>query len=90
MYVPPGKRASTASFTRNHLMPSSTQEATKHTIEILDANFKTANLPEIIKKTCKYLPSVEQSKLLGLVTKYEELFDKTLGEFQTYSVRFDL
>ena len=36
MYVPP----STGTFTRNHPEPISTKEATKRTIEILDANYE--------------------------------------------------
>ena len=53
----------------------SVHEKLQNTIEIFDANYKKANLPEIVKETCKHLFSVEQSKLLQLLNKYEELFD---------------
>ena len=46
MYVPPN----TGTFARNHLEPISTREATQRTIEILDADYKKGNLPDIVKK----------------------------------------
>ena len=80
----------TSTFARDHLEPISTREATKRTIEILDADYQKANLPEIVKDTCGHLSSIEQGKLLRLLTKYEELFDGTLGDFDTDPVKFDL
>ena len=59
-------------------------------MQIVDANYKKANLPEIVKDTCGYLSSIDQSKLLQLLTKYEELFDGTLGDFDTDPVKFNL
>ena len=86
MYVPP----SMGTFARNHLEPISTREATKRTIEILDANYEKANLPEVVKDTCGHLSSIEQKQLLLLLTKYEDLFDGTLGDFDTDPVKFNL
>ena len=86
MYVPP----STGMFAKNHLKSISTRDAIKRTLEILDANQEKANLPEIVKDTCGYLSSIDQSKLLQLLTKYEELFDGTLGDFDTDPVKLNL
>ena len=86
MYVP----TSTGTFARNRLEPISTQDATKRTIEVVDANYKKTNLPEVVKYTCGHLSSIEQSKLLHLLTKYEELFDGTLGDFDTDPVKLYL
>ena len=87
MYVPP----STGMFARDNLdKPSSTQNATKRALEILDADYEKANIPEVTKDTCGHLSSIEHSKLLRLLTKYEELFDGTLVYFDTDPVRFDL
>ena len=46
-------------------------------------NMKKANLAEIISDFCSHLSSQQQHKLLTLLTKYEELFDGTLGDFDT-------
>ena len=86
MYVPPN----TGTFARNHPEPISTREATKRTIEILDVNYEIANLPEVVKDTCGHVSSIEQKQLLLLLTKYEELFDGTLGDFDTDPVKFNL
>ena len=48
MYVPP----STGTFARN---PISMRDATKRTIEILDANYGKANLLEVVKDTSRHL-----------------------------------
>ena len=69
---------STGTFAKNHPEPISTKEATKRTIEILDANYEKANLPEVVKDTCGHLSPIEQSKLLLLLTKYENFFDGTI------------
>ena len=86
MYVP----QSTGTFTRNYLEHISTWDATKHTIEILNENYENTNLPEVVKDICGHLSSIEQSMLLCLITKYEELFDRTLGDFNTEPVKFNL
>jgi hypothetical protein len=60
--------------------PQSTQDATKRGTQILDANYKRADLQLIVKDKCKHLTTDQQKKLLQLLTKYESLFDGTLGD----------
>ena len=53
---------STGTFASNH-------PETKRTIEMLDANYKKANLPEFVKETFGHSSPIEQIKLLLLNTK---------------------
>ncbi|MFM8588489.1 MAG: RNase H-like domain-containing protein [Bacteroidota bacterium] len=69
--------------------PASTEEATKRVVRILDANYKKANLQEIVN-SCTHLSSEEQEMLLELLTEYEPLFDGTLGAWKTTPVSFEL
>ena len=75
---------------REHLKPISTREATHRAIEILDANYEKADLPSIVDQQGKHLTTIQRNKLLRLLMKYGELFDGTLGDWQTKSVSFDL
>jgi hypothetical protein len=68
--------------------PQSTQDATKHVTRILDANYKRADLQSIVKDKCKHFATDQQKKLLQLLTKYELLFDGTLGDWKTKPVSF--
>jgi hypothetical protein len=63
--------------------------ANKRQTLILDANYKAADLPEIIKciSTIDY---IEKNNLLGLIRKYEHLFDGILGNFETSEVKLNL
>ena len=70
--------------------PQSTQDATKHVTQILDANYKRADLQSIVKDKCKHFTANQQTKLLQLLTKYEPLFDGTLGDWKTMPVSFQL
>ncbi len=54
--------------------PQSTQEATKHATQILEAKYNKADLLSIIKEICKHLSANQQKKLLQLLKKYELLF----------------
>lgn len=63
---------------------------TKRTIKILDAEYSKANLPEVVKETCGHPSSLEKGKLLLLLENYKELFDGTMGDFQTDPVRCNL
>ncbi len=58
--------------------PVSTRNATKRVIEILDAKYDKANLPEIVKDNCSHLEPSQQEKLLSLLLDYKSLFDGTL------------
>ncbi len=60
--------------------PQSTQDATKHVTRILDAKYKKPDLQSIVRDNCKHLRANQQKKLLQLLTKYEFLFDGTLGD----------
>ena len=74
----------------NELEPISTRDATKRTLEILDANYEKADLAAVVSDNCGHLSPIQQSKLLDLLVKFEELFDGTLGDFKTPPVRFHL
>ena len=54
------------------------QEAAERIKQILDAKYEPANLNEIVKE-CIHLTPNEQSQLKSLLTKYESLFDGSLG-----------
>jgi hypothetical protein len=61
--------------------PVCTRNATKRVIEILDAKYDKANLPEIVKDTCPHLEPSQRDKLLSLLLDFETLFDGTLGDW---------
>jgi hypothetical protein len=54
------------------------QEASTRLKNILDAKYKPADLDEVVR-TCEHLDRDEQCLLHALLTKYEHLFDGTLG-----------
>jgi hypothetical protein len=64
----------------------STQDAAKHVTQILDAKYNKADLQPIIRDDCKHLSANQKKKLLQLLTKYELLFDGTLGDWKTKPV----
>jgi hypothetical protein len=68
--------------------PQSTQDATKHVTQFLDAKYQTADLQSIVNDKCKHLSANQQKMLLQLLTKYELLFDGTLGDWKTKLVSF--
>jgi hypothetical protein len=77
----------------NHILamePQSTQDATKHVTQILDAKYQKADLQSIVRDACKHLSTDQQKKLLQLLKKYELLFDGTLGDWKTKLVSFQL
>ena len=59
-------------------------------MKILDAKYEKANLPDIVQNNCAHLNPVEQMKLLELLMEFEDLFDGTLGGWNTNSVSFEL
>ena len=77
-------------FHRDHLEPTSTKDSTRRTVEIFDAKYEKANLAEIVNKNCSHLSSQQRNKILRLLTKYEELFDGTLGDFKTDPISLKL
>jgi hypothetical protein len=70
--------------------PQSTQDATKCVTWILDVKYQKADLQLIVRDKCKHLSADQQKKLLQLLTKYELLFDSTLGDWKTKPVSFQL
>jgi hypothetical protein len=68
----------------------STQDATKRVTRILYANYQKADLQSIVTDKCKHLSAAQQKKLRQLLTKYESLFDGTLGDWKTKPVSFQL
>jgi hypothetical protein len=70
--------------------PQSTQDATKHVTQILDAKYQKADLQSIVRDNCKHQSADQQKKLLQPLTKYESLFDGTLGDWKTKLVSFQL
>ena len=70
--------------------PRSTMEMTKREIKILDAKYEKADLPKIVSETCDHLSNTDKKALLMLLQRYEELFDGTLGSWDTEPVHFEL
>jgi hypothetical protein len=68
----------------------STQDATNRATQILDANYKKADLQSGVRDNCKHLKVDQQKQLLQLLRKYELLFDGTLGDWKTKPVFFQL
>ena len=65
-------------------------EMTKRVIKILDAKYEKADLPKIVSETCDHLSNTNKKALLMLLQQYEELFDGTLGSWDTEPVHFEL
>ena len=61
--------------------PKSTELATWCIVEILDAKYEKANLPDIVQNNCAHLNPVEQNQLLELLMEFEDFFDGTLGDW---------
>ena len=69
--------------------PNSTEKATQRVVHILDANYKKADLPAVVK-TCTHLSQHEQNELLDVLQEFEDLFDGTLGDWNTEPVSFEM
>lgn len=69
--------------------PKAVREDTKRATRILDANYEKANLPNIVKE-CSHLNKEEQNKLLEVLDSYQDLFDGTLGDFNTKPVHIEI
>ena len=70
--------------------PKSTAEATARVVKILDAKYEKADLQAVIKNNCTHLTLEDQRILLDLLKEFEELFDGTLGDWNTKPVSFEL
>ena len=69
--------------------PIATQEATKRMVKILDLNYKKADLAQVVAGTT-HLDKIQKKKLYRLLREYEDLFDGSLGTWQTAPVDFEL
>jgi len=58
--------------------------------KILDAMYENADLNAAVKENCNYLSTLDQEKLRKLLTEFEELFDGTLGNWDTELVSLKL
>ena len=57
--------------------------------EIIDQKYTEADLPEVVS-TCNEINKAEQEKLLRLLEKYKQLFDGSLGFWNTNPVDLEL
>ena len=51
-------------------------------VEILDANYKKADIQAIVNDNCAHLTANHQAMLLKVLQKFEPLFDGTLGDWK--------
>jgi len=70
--------------------PMSTKSATQRVLGILDANYEKADLQAVVDTTGPHLSLQDKNKLLGLLNKFKELFDGTLGDWKTEPVSSEL
>jgi hypothetical protein len=70
--------------------PISSRSKTKRMVKILDAKYKKADLPAIIRENCSHLTASDREKLLSVLLRFESLFDGTLGDWKLPPVSFEL
>jgi hypothetical protein len=70
--------------------PQSMHKATQRVVHILDAKYEKADLQSVVSANCTHLSLQDQNKLLELLIEFEELFDGTLGDWNTEPVSFEL
>ncbi len=70
--------------------PISTHSTTKRVLEILDAKYEKADLPDIVRENRSHLQASDREKLLSVLLKFELLFDGTLGDWNLPLVSFEL
>jgi len=73
---------------KEHLKPQSMLETSYRAVEILDASYDKADLLKSFNEKCKHLNLYPHQKLLKLLTSYKELFNGTLGDWQTKPISF--
>jgi hypothetical protein len=69
--------------------PEHVHAAIKRQTRILDAKYEAADLREIVE-SISTINDTEKGELLRLLQKYEELFDGTLGDWETSPIKLDL
>jgi hypothetical protein len=70
--------------------PVSTCNITKHVVEILDTKYDKADLPSIVNDNCAHLSPSHCKLLLGLLLRFEELFDGLLRDWKLPPVSFEI
>ncbi len=70
--------------------PFSTRSTTKREVEILDAKYEKADLPELVRENSSHLQAADREKLLSMLLKFELLFSGTLGDWNLPPVSFEL
>jgi hypothetical protein len=68
--------------------PTTTTDA-ERIQHIIESKYSPANLKEIVEE-CAHLTPREQQLLLKLLTKFEDLFDRTLGTWNTEPIQLEL
>ena len=63
--------------------PTATKALTDRTVKILDAKYEKTDLPQVVQDNCTHLYVTQQRHLLKLLQDFEELFDGTLGDWDT-------
>ena len=53
-------------------------------------NMKKEDLQSVVDTTCHHLSLPDQNKLLGVIKKYEDLFDGTPGDWAIEPVSFEI
>ena len=69
--------------------PIATQEATERIVKILDSKYEKADLDEVAANA-EQLNKPQQRKLLSLLKDFEDLFDGTLGHWETEPIDIEL
>jgi hypothetical protein len=69
--------------------PEHVHAGNKRQTHILDANYESADLKEIIK-CISTIDDIERNRLSLSLRKYEHMFDETLRKFEKSDVKFDL
>jgi len=84
-------RANVHDATRTEFLePTATLELTQRAVRILDAKYEKADLPAVVKQHSSHLNTVQQAELISLLQEFEELFDGSLGEWQTPPISLEL
>ena len=66
-------------------------KSTRRMPRILDAKYENADLNEVMTKKCqKHITATQRHALLQVLKKFEDLFDGTLGTWNTAPVELEL
>ena len=64
--------------------------ATHRMRRILDTKYKKADLNKVLTKQLQHLNTKEHNRLLCILSKYEDIFDGTIGTWYTTPVDLEL